>query len=241
MNYWIDFLSAFDQQAMAITGLMYGSWMFTFMHIYEAVYAAKNKRVSKFIIFENVLDFWIMVLGMFYITVVYKVYRWNTFISSPAKESRSCLFFYNYKWWTEFAPDQAFLVVIDATYIIKGLVQLRLLPVIGPVYAIFKSLLGQLAIFACFFFMQQFLFSVVGNLIFHDTVSYGTITEAMLTMFKASAGDFKSNEEMVNSREGPGWGYTFILTYMLLNFILIINIIVGQLSSAYKRFIKNRS
>jgi hypothetical protein len=72
------------------------------------------------------------------------------------------------------------------------------------------------------------MFSVVGNLIFHDVESYGTLTQAMTTMFKASAGagDF-SNEEMVNSKEGPGWGYTFILTYMLLNFILIVNIIVG--------------
>ena len=90
---------------MYITGSMYASWMFTFMHIYEAVYAAKNKRVSKFVIFENVLDFWIMVLGMFYITVVYKVYRWGTFISNPPPAERSCAFFANYKWWTEYVPD----------------------------------------------------------------------------------------------------------------------------------------
>jgi hypothetical protein len=90
------------------------------------------------------------------------------------------------------------------------------------------------------------MFAVIGNLIFYDVYSYGTISEAMLTMFKASAGDFNKEklDQIVNSTRGgvgPGWGYTFILTYMLLNFILIVNVIVGQLSSAYKKFHKKRS
>jgi len=38
------------------------------------------------------------------------------------------------------------------------------------------------------------MFSVVGNLIFHDVASYGTLTEALLTMFKASAGDFNKEK-----------------------------------------------
>lgn len=54
------------------------------MHIFEAVYAAKNKRVAKFVLFENVLDFWIMIMGMIYIAIVYKVYRWDTFVSTPS-------------------------------------------------------------------------------------------------------------------------------------------------------------
>jgi hypothetical protein len=57
----------------------------------------------------------------------------------------------------------------------------------------------------------------------------------MLTIFKASAGVF-NNEEMVSAKEGPGWGYTFSLSYMILSFILIVNLIVGQLSSAYKKY-----
>ena len=78
---WIDFIFVFEQRAMLITFLMYASWMFTFMHIFEAVFAAKNKKVAKYVLFENVLDFWIMFMGMIYITIVYKVYRWDTFIS----------------------------------------------------------------------------------------------------------------------------------------------------------------
>lgn len=70
---------------MNITYLMYCSWMFTFQHIFEATFAAKNKRVAKYVLLENILDFWIMLEGMIYISIVYKVYRWETFISRPDK------------------------------------------------------------------------------------------------------------------------------------------------------------
>lgn len=43
---WVDWIFKFEYQAMTITYLMYCSWMFTFQHIYEAVFAAKNKKVS---------------------------------------------------------------------------------------------------------------------------------------------------------------------------------------------------
>lgn len=94
-----------------------------------------------------------MALGMIYITVVYKVYRWNTFINNPSKPDEAKTFFENWVVSNDYVPDQYFLLVIDATYVIKGLIQLRLLPIIGPVYAIVKKLVGQLLIFAVFFFM----------------------------------------------------------------------------------------
>ena len=50
---------------------MYSTLMFTFQHIYEAVFAAKNKREAKYVLFENILDFWIMAMGMIYIGIVY--------------------------------------------------------------------------------------------------------------------------------------------------------------------------
>lgn len=77
---WVNYIWDFEQRAMLITFLMYMTWMFTFQHIFEAVFAAKNKREAKFTLFENILDFWIMVMGMIYITIVYKVYRFNTFV-----------------------------------------------------------------------------------------------------------------------------------------------------------------
>lgn len=76
----------------------------------------------------------------------------------------------------------------------------------------------------------------MGNLLFYDLDSYATLTESMLTIFKASAGIF-NNDEILLAKEGPGWGYAFMLTYMLICFIMIMNLIVGQLSSAYKMYV----
>ena len=61
----------------------------------------------------------------------------------------------------------------------------------------------------------------------------------MLTIFKVSGGVF-NNEEMRDAREGQGVAYGFILTYMIIFFVLVMNLIVGQLSSAYGKYVKRR-
>lgn len=90
---------------MDITYLMYMTWMFTFQHIFEAVFAAKNKRVMHYVLLENFVDFWIMFMGMLYISVVYKVYRWDTFINNPTKQKEAETFFSNWASFTDYIPD----------------------------------------------------------------------------------------------------------------------------------------
>jgi hypothetical protein len=64
----------------------------------------------------------------------------------------------------------------------------------------------------------------------------------MLTIFKASVGiGIFNNQEILNTHQGRGWGYIYMLTYVLVCFILINNLIVGQLSSAYKKYVKQRN
>ena len=150
-NKWVDYIYRFEYQAMFITYMMYCTWMFTFQHIYEAVFAAKNKRQAKFVLFENILDFWIMAMGMIYITIVYKVYRYDTFINNPTKEKEAQTFFDNWTFSTNSIDDHVFLLIIDSTYLIKAFLQLRLLPVVGPAYAILKMLMKELLIFTVFF------------------------------------------------------------------------------------------
>ena len=105
--------------------------MFTFQHIYEATFAAKTRRQAIFATFENILDFWIMAMGMIYITIVYKVYRYNTFIRNPTREVEIELFFTQWNRSTDKIDDHIFLLIIDLTYLVKGLIQLRFIPAIG--------------------------------------------------------------------------------------------------------------
>jgi hypothetical protein len=88
-----------------------------------------------------------------------------------------------------------------------------LLPVLGPAYAIFKMLTKELLIFGIFFFLQQFVFAVIGNLLFFDVFTYHTLSEAMLTMFKATAGVFNGDELVTETQQE---GYVFLLVYMIL-------------------------
>jgi hypothetical protein len=110
------------------------------------------------------------------------------------------------------------------------------MPVIGPAYAITKNLVGQLLIFVVFFFIFQLLFAIVGNLLFFDLPDYINIGEAMITHFKKASGDLA----MKNLNDGI-YGYIFMLIYTLICFVLIMNLIVGQLSASYKKLIKKRS
>jgi hypothetical protein len=113
-----------------------------------------------------------MIMGMIYISVVYKVYRFDTFISRPGIDLLSRLFWQNWIASNDRVSDHTFLLIIDFTYIIKALVQLRLLPIIGPIYAIVKLLMKEILIFGIFFFLQQFIFAVLGNLLFYNVPDY---------------------------------------------------------------------
>ncbi len=42
---------------------------------------------------ENIVDFWIMVMGMIYISIVYKVYKKDTFLSKPLPQDEARIFF----------------------------------------------------------------------------------------------------------------------------------------------------
>lgn len=110
------------------------------------------------------------------------------------------------------------------------------MPVVGPAYAILTQLLKELLIFAIFFFLQSFLFAVLGALLFHDRPEYATMQEALLTIFKASAGVFGQETNIfspdVHVHDSK---YIYMLIYSIISFILIVNLIVGQLASAYRK------
>ena len=117
------------------------------------MFAAKNKREAKFTLFENILDFWIMVMGMIYITIVYKVYRWNTFIIKRTKLGEVNVFWENWLQSTDIIEDHWFLLIIVTTYWAKVAVQLRLMPIIGIAYTVFLVLISELVAFGIFFFL----------------------------------------------------------------------------------------
>jgi hypothetical protein len=88
---------------------------------------------------------------------------------------------------------------------------------LGPAYAIFKLLIKELIVFAMWFFLYQFVFAVIGNLLFFDIFEYNTLTESLLTIFKASAGVFNGDQLVTDTQKH---GYAFLLIYMIICFVL---------------------
>jgi hypothetical protein len=63
-----------------------------------------------------------MLMGMIYISIVYKVYKLNTFIAPLDAAGEAKVFFANYDWFTNSVDDHIFLLIIDFTYILKALI-----------------------------------------------------------------------------------------------------------------------
>ena len=55
------------------------------------------------------------------------------------------------------------------------------------------------------------------------------------TLFKATVSDYNA-DIMKNAKLGAFLGYAYFLTFMILNLILIVNLIVARLSSTYKKY-----
>ena len=68
------------------------------------------------------------------------------------------------------------------------------MPLIGIAYTVFLVLLGELVAFSIFFFLFQFIFAIIGNLLFFDSPSYESFSAAMMTIFKAASGIFSKDD-----------------------------------------------
>jgi hypothetical protein len=67
---------------MELVYLMYLSWLFLLQKVFEGVFAGKNKRVPHMVNMENFFDFMLFNMSIFYVTVVLKDYRYDTFLRS---------------------------------------------------------------------------------------------------------------------------------------------------------------
>jgi hypothetical protein len=70
--------------------------MFVFQQFYMAMYAGRNKRVMKYFQFENVLDTILLFIGMAYLIILLRDYRYDTFLKQRTYRADSIIFFTQY-------------------------------------------------------------------------------------------------------------------------------------------------
>ena len=71
---------------------------------------------------------------------------------------------------------------------------------IGIAYTVFLVLIGELVAFGIFFFLFQFIFAIIGNLLFFDSPSYKSFWTAMMTIFKSASGIF-SKDDIIGQKD----------------------------------------
>jgi hypothetical protein len=79
---WNERLVVMENQSMNLTYLMLVAWMFLLQHVFNAIFAGKNKRVPHLAHAGSFLDFAIFFIGLIYVIIVYKNYRWNTWLQT---------------------------------------------------------------------------------------------------------------------------------------------------------------
>lgn len=107
----------------------------------------------------------------------------------------------------------------------------------GSLYQILIKLMRQLIIFCMYYFSVLFLYSIVGVVLFNDIPEFADLAAAMFTLFRSTIKDYNIYV-MQGAAVGDIIGYVYFNTYLILNVTLLVNLIVGQLAYAYKKYQK---
>lgn len=235
---WTSELVLFERSGMWFVFIFYLQWMYVFQQFYQATYAGRNKRIMAYFQFENVLDTVILFVGMSYLIIILRDYRYDTFLKDQSLEEEAQIYFRQY---VGSPVNEALLLFIAGTLLwIKAFHQLKYLELTGSLYQILALLFRELITFSFFYFTVLFVYSIIGVIVFNDIPQFERLSIAMFTLFRATIQDYDV-DIMQGSRVGSFLAYSYFITYLVLNVTLLVNLIVAQLSHAYKKYNKQRN
>lgn len=196
------------------------------------MYAGRNKRVMKYFQLENIVDTLIFLTNMAYIAIILKKYRYDTFLidRGPIIEARM----YWAQYTDTFVNEGLLLWIIVTLMWIKAFNQLKWIRLTGNLHQILGILFQELITFSIFYLSLVFIFAIIGNVMFGDQPEFQNLPSAMFTLFKATLQDYNI-ELLTKNKWGQYFGYVYFNTYLVLNIVLFLNLIVAQLANAYKK------
>jgi hypothetical protein len=162
-----------EYRAMDITYICWLNWCLLFQHIFDGIFAAKRKRVMRFVNLGNIIDFMIFFVGLFYIVVVYKDFRYNTFLEELEPDIEAERYFLN--WRTSPINEPALLSVYLTFLWLKVASTMKLISIFGQLIGIVERLIEEILTFTIFFCTQLFLFGIIGVVLFPDSEDFNTI------------------------------------------------------------------
>ena len=94
--------------------------------------------------------------------------------------------------------------------------------------------MSDIAIFMILFAIILIIYGCIGNLLFYTESSYDNMYDAIVTLFAISVGEFDLNS-LNDTNKGKLVGQLYIISFIVLCNILILNLLIAILSSTYAR------
>lgn len=204
-----------------------------FQHAWNVIFAVKNKRSPHLLNLGNFLDFTLLMTSLIYVFTIYKGYRLDTFLGFPTNEIIGDIYWMNYI--KSPINENAVLIVYGVAMWMRCFYCLKLFRPLAGVFALAEKLFMCMITYGFFYFSVLFLFSVVGFVLFYDLSEFSTLQTTLFTLFQATVSVYNA-DVMKDARLGAFLGYAYFISFMIINLILIVNLIVGRLAATYKRY-----
>lgn len=110
-------------------------------------------------------------------------------------------------------------------------------PMVNILYKMFKTIVKFLFIYGMFLL----IYASSGRLLFITLKEFSSNTGAIVTLFSASLANFDLKIfEDSNSQVAPRYGYMFMISYLIISNVILLNFIIAILSSIYDE-VKDKS
>ena len=194
------------------------------------VFAKKSGRKFKFLSLVNAIDLTILVTFLIRIYLEFRYYRVGLRDFSPMREVD---YYFNIFRDTDYSKELDYLYsIISACLWLRVIMLFRLTRFLGPLVKMIQNMMHDIVIFMILFVTQLIVFACIGNLLFADTSSYKNFYTAIKTLFNATMGNYVL-ESFQDSDKSEYLGHAFLILFIILNNILMLNLLIAILSSTY--------
>lgn len=170
------------------------------------------------------MDTLILFGGIAYLSIILKKYRWDTFISKPDPITEARTYWYNYT--HTFVNEGLLLWCIVGLMWVKAFNQFKWIRLSGNLHEILGLLFRELLTFSVFYMSLVFIYAIIGNVIFRDIYEFRSMPSAFFTLFKATLRDYNV-DLMAHNNWDAYLGYVYFNSYLVLNVLLFLNLIVA--------------
>jgi hypothetical protein len=187
----------------------------------------------KFFQFEYMLDVCILLVNMSYLVIILRDWRYGTFLQDMSKEETAQIF---WKQYSESPVNEHVLLLTIAILLwMKAFSQMKYLEFTGQLYQLMGLLFRELVTFVVYYVMVLFLYTIIGMVLFKDMAEFYSFRAGMFHLFKTSV--FKGQFHIHDTSMVEDYLFAvYFISYLVLNVILLMNLIVAQLVYAFRKY-----